>query len=290
MPEHAPIQRARTRRGNKLGRAVPYLEGALRVDFDAWLEATVARHTVDLEFRELRKGAQALSWLYVERRGEVDLAARAVEGRGKRAALASYYAPLHFLAAQHALARIGAARFGAVRRVIDLGCGTGATGAAAARMLDCADVVAIDRSGFALSEARHTYAAFGLLSHTKRAQLPSATPRPAPGEVWVLGWAVNELDDRSRNALGERIVRAIEAGVRLLLLEPLASGVVPWWSEWCAELSPFGVVDLESKARVALPEWISRVDRASGLDHRVIGARVLAGPFDPDDCDDPDEP
>jgi len=282
MPEHAPIRRGKTRRGDKLGRPIPYLEGTLRADFDAWLAATVARHTADLEFRELRKGAQALSWLYVERRAEGDLAARAVDGRGKRAALASYYAPLHFLATQHALARIGPAQFGAVRRVVDLGCGTGATGAAAARMLDCADVVAIDRSGFALSEARHTYAAFGLLSHTKRAQLPGAAPRPVPGELWVLGWAVNELDDRSRNALGERVVRAIESGVRLLLLEPLASGVVPWWSEWCAELAKLGVVDLESKSRALLPEWITRIDNAAGLDHRVLGARVLAGPFDPE--------
>ena len=280
--EHVRTQRGKTRRGNRLGRPVPYLEGTLRADFDAWLAATVARHTTDLEFRELRKGAQALSWLYVERRGEVDLAARAVDGRGKRAALATYYAPLHFLAAQHALARIGAARLGPVHRIFDLGCGTGATGAAAARTLDCANVVAIDRSGFALSEARLTYAAFGLLSQTKRAQLPGALPRPAPGALWVLGWAVNELDERSRNDLGERLVRAIESGVRLLLLEPLAGGVVPWWSEWCAELAALGVVDLESKARVELPEWIARVDRASGLDHRVIGARVLAGPFDPE--------
>jgi len=282
MEELTRTRGGRTPRGNRLGRPVPYLEGALRADFDAWLAATVARHTADLEFRELRKGAQALSWLYVERRGEADLAARAVDGRGKRAALATYYAPLHFLAAQHALAQIGPARLGAVRRVFDLGCGTGATGAAAARTLDSANVVAIDRSGFALSEARHTYAAFGLLAQTRRAQLPGASPRPAAGELWVLGWAVNELDERSRNALGEHLVRAIESGVRVLLLEPLAGGVVPWWSEWCAELARLGVVDRESKARVALPEWITRVDRASGLDHRVVGARVLVGPLDPE--------
>lgn len=276
------MRRGRTRRGNRLGRPVAYLEGALRADFDAWLAATVARHTADLEFRELRKGAQALSWLYVERRGEVDLAARAVDGRGKRAALASYYAPLHFLAAQHALAQIGPTRLGAVRRVFDLGCGTGATGAAVARTLDSANVVAIDRSGFALSEARHTYAAFRLLAQTRRAQLPGASPRPAAGELWVLGWAVNELDERSRNALGERLVRALESGVRVLLLEPLAGGVVPWWSEWCTELARLGVVDRESKARVALPEWVAHVDRAAGLDHRVVGARVLVGPLDPE--------
>ena len=67
----------------------------------------------------------------------------------------------------------------------------------------------------------------------------------------------------------------------LLLLEPLASGVVPWWPEWGTELGRLGVADIESKARVEVPEWIARVDRAAGLDHRVIGARVLAGPLDP---------
>lgn len=281
MGEPTRTRHGRAPRDNRLGSALPYLEGALRADFDAWLAATIARHTADLEFREVRKGVQALSWLYVERRREADLAARAVEGRGKRAALATYYAPLHFLAAQLALARIRPARFGAVRRLFDLGCGTGATGAAAARTLDRASVFAIDRSGFALSEARHTYAAFGLLAQTRRALLPGALPRPVLGDVWVLGWAVNELDERSRNALGERLVRAIESGVRVLLLEPLASGVVPWWPEWGTELARLGVADIESKARVEVPEWIARVDRAAGLDHRVIGARVLAGPLDP---------
>jgi SAM-dependent methyltransferase len=274
-------RRGKTPRGNRLGRAVPYLEGPLRAVFDAWLEATVARHTADLEFKELRKGAQALSWLYVERRAGADLAARAVDGRGKRAALASYYAPLHFLAAQHALERIDPARLGTVRRVFDLGCGTGAAGAAAAGMLDCSDVVAIDRSGFALSEARQTYAAFGLLARTRRALLPEATPRAAAGDLWVLGWSVNELDARARDELGARVVGALERGVRVLLLEPLAGGVSPWWAEWSAALGAHGVVDFESKSRIVQPEWIARLDRAAALDHRVIGARVLAGPLDP---------
>jgi SAM-dependent methyltransferase len=235
----------------------------------------------DLEFKEIRKGAQALSWLYVERRAGADLAARAVEGRGKRAALATYYAPLHFLATHYALAGIGPSRFGAVRRVVDLGCGTGAAGAAVARMLDVADVVAIDRSGFALSEARHTYAAFGLLAQTKRALLPDAAPRPQAGDLWVLGWAVNELDAGARDGLGARVVGALQRGVRLLLLEPLAGGVSPWWAEWCSALGAHGVVDFESKTRIVQPEWIARLDRAAALDHRVVGARVLAGPLEP---------
>ncbi len=195
----------------------------------------------------------------------MDLAARAVEGRGKRAALATYYAPLHFLATQHALARIGPARFGPVRRVFDSAAEPARRAPPRRACSIAASVVAIDRSGFALSEARHTYAAFGLLAQTKRAQLPERLPRPAPGDLWVLGWAVNELDERSRNALGERLVRAIESGVRVLLLEPLASGVVPWWPEWGTELARLGVVDLESKARVEAA-GVDRARRSRGRD------------------------
>ena len=39
----------------------------------------------------------------MERRAGGELSARAIDGRGKRAALASYYAPLHFLTTHHAI-------------------------------------------------------------------------------------------------------------------------------------------------------------------------------------------
>ena len=267
------------RRVRKLGPTRPYLLGALRDEFDAWIEAAVARHTADLEFREVRKGAQALSWLYVERRGEVDLAARTIDGRGKRAALATYYAPLHFLTAHHALATLGVERLGAVRRLFDLGAGTGASGAATARALGIADVTAIDRSGFALTEARRTYAAFGLLARTLRGRIPDVLPRAQEGDVWVLGWSANEMAEAEREALLERIGRAIGFGARLVLFEPLAGASVPWWRTWREALEPLGVADFECKTPVALPEWIARLDKASGLDHRVLGARLLAGPL-----------
>jgi SAM-dependent methyltransferase len=264
-------------------RALPYLAGALRAAFDAWLADTVARQTAQLEFREIRKGVQAVSALYVHKREGADLSARAIEGRGKRAAIASYYAPLHFLAVHHALAALGPARLGAVRRVVDLGCGTGAAGAAAAATLAACgsqpSVVAVDRSGFVLGEARATYAAFGLAARTVRGALPGALPAAGPGDLLVLGWAVNELDERARDALLAVLRRALAAGARLLLLEPLAGPASPWWRAWADALAPLGVEEPRTKLRLALPEWIARLDRAAGLDHRLLGARVLVGPL-----------
>jgi SAM-dependent methyltransferase len=262
------------RRVRDPGPVRPYLGGALRAAFDAWLDAAVARHTTQLAFREIRKGAQALSWLYVERRGDADLGARSLEGHGKRAALATYYAPLHFLTAHHALAQIGVAP-GALRRVVDLGAGTGASGAAVALALGAREVVAIDRSGFALSEARRTLTAFGLLATTRRGRIPDALPKPEPGDAWVFGWSVNEMSDRERALLLPRIEHAIGRGVALVLFEPLAGSAVPWWRAWRDALAPLGVADHECKVRVALPEWIARLDCATALDHRVLGARAL---------------
>jgi SAM-dependent methyltransferase len=269
------------RRRQQPGRPRPYLEGSARAAFDAWLEAAVLRHSAALEFREVRKGVQALTSLYVDRRPGGDLAARALEGRGKRAAVATYYAPLHFLAVHHALARVGAARLGAVRRVVDLGCGTGAAGAAAARAVGAERALAIDRSGFALSEARRSYAAFGVLADTRRGRVPDALPRAGAGELLVLGWFANELGDAERAALLEALRAALGAGAALLLLEPLAGAVSPWWRSWARALTPLGVEEPRFKTRLALPEWIARLDRAAGLDHRILGARVLLGPLAP---------
>jgi len=254
----------------------------VRAQFDAWLEAAVARVGSELEFREIRKGVQALSSLYVERREGADLAARAIEGRGKRAAIACYYAPLHFLTAHHALERIGAARLGPVRAICDLGCGSGAAGAAAALAFESRPAIeGVDRSGFLLGEARRTWSAYGLSGRAQRGRLPAALPRPTAGALWLLGWSANEMDEGARAAVLAAAADSLAAGASLLVLEPLAAPVSPWWKEWTERLSPRGVEEQIVKLRVALPEWLARLDKASGLDHQVLGARVLAGPFVP---------
>jgi SAM-dependent methyltransferase len=260
----------------------------LRACFDAWLEDAVTRHSRELEFREIRKGVQAVSHLYVQRRDGVDLGARALEGRGKRAALATFFAPLHFLTVHHLLTEVGPARLGAVRRVLDLGCGTGAAGAAATATLaaigtaaEPPSIVGLDRSGYVLAEARHTYAHFGLVAQTLRGQMPDAIPETGAGDLLVFGWSVNELGDRARRELWETVVRALAHGARLLLLEPLAGPASPWWRAWAEGLSRLGVEEPRHKFQLVRPEWIARLDKAAGLDHRTLGARVLIGPLTP---------
>jgi len=206
------------------------------------------------------------------------VAGRATEGVGKRAAFASYYAPLHFLTVHHALTALPEALRG-VRRILDLGCGTGAAGAAAARTApEPPDLVAVDRSGWALAETRHTLAAFGLRGRVRRGRLPGALPRAEAGDLLVLGWVVNELGEPERERLREGLDAAVARGARLLLFEPLAGSAAPWWPAWSAALAERGVRDAELRVRPALPPLLTELDRATGLRHGELGARLLHGP------------
>lgn len=258
------------------------LPADLRDAFDRWLAAAVARFSPPLAFAELRKGVQALSSLWVERRGEGGLAERSLDGQGKRAAFATYYTALHLLAAWHALAELGPELAAGLDAIHDLGCGAGAAGAAAGVAAGHrAEIRAVDRSGFALAEARHTYAAFGLRARTRRASVTAAFPaRAGERDLIVLGWCVNELAPPARDGLLAALGAACERGARCLVLEPLAGAASPWWSEWEARLAPAGARARVVKRPGVLPDWLARMDRAAGLDHRVLGARILArGPF-----------
>ncbi|MEN8159066.1 MAG: methyltransferase domain-containing protein [Myxococcota bacterium] len=254
----------------------PRLSDDLAKRVGAWIEA--ASEAEPLRFPELRKGVQALSARYVERRGERGAAAGAFAGAGLRAAFASFYAPLHFLAAYHTLQALPAAFPSGVRRVVDLGAGTGAVGAALSLAAGGAPVLALDRSAWALAEARRSFRHLGVRGRTRRVELPNGLPRLGPGDLVAAGYLLNELPDPARERLASAFERALGAGARLLVLEPLARGVSPWWDDLARRLEAVRVEPALFKWRIERPAWIERLDDASGLDHREIGARILWGP------------
>jgi SAM-dependent methyltransferase len=251
------------------------LEDGTRQGFERWLEGQ-ARLRAGIRPQELRQGVRALSALYVERRAGGGLARRARDGAAKRAALALYFAPLHFLATWHALRELGAPR-GGVRRIVDLGCGTGATGAAAACWLGAPPLLGVDRSGGALGEARETWAAFGLRARGLRRSLPEGLPRLRRGDLAVLGWCLNELAQPERERLLAALARAGDAGAGLLVLEPLSTRVAPWWPA-LVRASGRRARELELRVEVERPPAVAALDRAAGLDHRRLLARALLLP------------
>jgi len=251
----------------------PPLAPEIERRFQAWITSSAAREA--LSFQEVRRGVQALSARYVEGRSQDGIAAGALAGAGLRVAFASFYAPLHFLVASAAAAALpGTWRDGALR-VVDLGAGTGAVGAALALACGATRVLALDRSAWALGEARRSFAALGVAGRTRRVELPAGVPRTRPGDLLCAGWTLNECRPELRARIVTQLTRALGAGARVIVLEPLARAAAPWWDELAAELVPRGFASELHKCSIERPDWIERLDEASGLDHREIGARVL---------------
>jgi hypothetical protein len=247
-------------------------DGQLR----AWLDALERRHMADLEFAEVTRALRALSSTYVERRAR--LAERsAFDSAGKRAAYALFYSPLHYLTVREIARALGVASAGeaASGAVVDLGCGGGAAGAAwAVHTGGAPPVIGIDSHPWALAEAAFTYKCFGLDGSVRRGHAARVTLPRRTGTV-ILGWVLNELDDASRAALQRTLLSAAAAGARVLIVEPIATRVSPWWEDWSAAFVERGARADEWRFPVTLPDLLQRFDRAAGMRHDELKARSL---------------
>lgn len=245
--------------------------------FDAWLAALEAQHLADLRFTEVSRALRAVSATYVERRQRLAEGA-VLAGAGKRAAFSLFYGPLHYLTVREIVRALGADT--AQTRpstIVDLGCGTGVGGAAwAAACSPKPRLLGVDRHPWAAAEAARTYRHFGLSARAVTGDL--ATAVLPTGRIGVIAaFALNELPEASRDALVPRLVeRARAGGGQLLVVEPLAGFVAPWWRRWRAVVEDAGGRADEWRFRLPLPPIVAKLDRAVGLDHRELTARSLA--------------
>jgi len=238
-----------------------------------WLSALEARHFEALTFPEVSRALRALSSTYVERRRTITEGG-AMSGAGKRAAFALFYGPLHLIVVRSIVRALGAADR-ALPAVVDLGCGTGVAGAAWA--LECGRtprVVGIDRHPWVLAEAALTYQDLAIDGRTRRDDVARAK---LPGEAAgvVAAFTVNELPGDARDTVLARLLDRAGRGDRILVVEPLARSVAPWWSEWRSAFERAGGRADEWRFASELPSIVAKLDRAAGLNHRELTARSL---------------
>jgi len=241
---------------------------------DRWLTGLERRHFSDLTFQEVSRALRALSATYVERRHRLREGA-ALQGAGKRAAFAVFYGPLHYLLVREIVREIGPALSSKPSALIDLGCGTGAAGAAwAEACTPHPEVIGVDTNPWALTEAAQTYRDFGLDARTVRGDASSfAWPRRRA--MILAAFVVNELDEAKHGALLHRLLDRAAAGDRVLVVEPLARSVTRWWPEWQQAVVTAGGRADEWRFQVELPALVAKLDRAAGLDHRELTGRSL---------------
>lgn len=240
---------------------------------EGWYAALQARHMSDLTFQEVRRGLQALSSLYVERRRRL-ASGGALEGAGKRAAFALFYGPMHFAVTREIVRELRAAR-PVPREILDLGCGTGAAGAAwAIEAKRAPELSGVDRNSWAVDEAIWTMRYFGLRGQAKRGELDHQ-PLPGRDAAILAAFTINELESEARDRLLARLFDAAGRGASLLIIEPIARRAFPWWETWAAAFKAAGGREDSWRFPGALPEAWQLLDRAAGLDHRELVARSL---------------
>jgi hypothetical protein len=246
-----------------------------------WMAALEARQLSELTFSETARALRALSATYVERRAKL-VEGAALSGAGKRAAFALFYGPLHFLLVHHVVTHLGGS-YTSVRTLLDLGCGTGASAAGWAAACERPPrVTGIDRHPWGVDEARRTFADLGFAGTFRVGDLTKLT-RPGDrgrdtrrSDAILLAYTVNEIADAgARAALLSWLVENAGRGVRVVVIEPLAGFVAPWWGEWQQAFEAVGGHSHEWRVRVPLPPIVEKLDRAAGLNHRELKARTL---------------
>lgn len=236
----------------------------------SWLSALDDRHLSELTAKEAARALRALSSCYVERRGRLTEGA-ALATSGKRAAFALFYGPLHFVVTREVVRALAPAP---IATLTDLGCGTGAAGAAWALESNAA-VSGFDRHPWAVEEANWTYRMLRVRGRARTGDV-ARVQLPAKSATAILAaYAVNELSETLRSALLERMLASAESGARVLVIEPIARGPVPWWPTWSTAFANQGGRADEWRFAVPLPERQLQLARAAGLRPRELTARSL---------------
>jgi hypothetical protein len=245
-----------------------------------WMAALEARHLANLRVPEVTRALRALSSAYVERRRQTATSAGgrqvlgALDSAGKRAAFALFYAPLHFMAVTRVV-RTHGGQAPPPKTIVDVGCGTGTAGAAwALASQPVPSVLGIDRHPWAVEEARWTYQQLGIDGRARRGDVTKAA-LVRRGDSVVAAYVLNELPDAVRTRVEDRLLETAAHGGRVLIIEPIARAVAPWWDDLTARFAGVGGRSDEWRVPVDLPPLLEKFDRAAGLNHRELTFRSL---------------
>jgi protein-L-isoaspartate O-methyltransferase len=239
------------------------------------MQSLASRHLADLRVAEVARALRALSSTYVERRHKV-ASGSTLDSAGKRAAFALYYGPLHFIAARHVVRQLAV---DPPPHLLDLGCGTGAVGAAWALAGNgSSTVTGIDRHPWAVEEARRTYHDLNVDGSARIGDVARVgTPRPKSARLGgvIAAYLLNELPEPARLRLEDQMVAHAGQRGRVLVIEPIARGIAPWWDTTAARLAAVGGRADEWRVRAEVPELVATLGKAAGLDYRELRFRTI---------------
>jgi hypothetical protein len=94
----------------------------------------------------------------------------------------------------------------------------------------------------------------------------------------VAAYTMNELPPDARTVLEQTLLAAATAGARVLIVEPIARGITPWWDDAAARVRAAGGRSDEWRFAADLPPLVALLGKAAGLRLRELTARSLYCP------------
>ncbi len=144
-------------------------------------------------------------------------------------------------------------------------------------------IAGFDRSAWAVAEANWTYRQLGIPGRATRHDLTRVQLQPRPGLGILAAYAVNELSDDARRGVLPRLLDAGARGAAVLIVEPIARRLAPWWAAWEAAFTAAGGRSDEWRFPSMLPPRQRQLAKSAGLNPQEMTARTLflAGSSDP---------
>jgi hypothetical protein len=103
----------------------------------------------------------------------------------------------------------------------------------------------------------------------------SRLPRTIRADAVIAAYALNEMPDPARGRLEDQLLAAASNGTRVLIVEPIARGITPWWNATADRVIRAGGRVDEWRLPIALPPLLRLFDKAAGLHHEALTARTL---------------
>jgi hypothetical protein len=86
---------------------------------------------------------------------------------------------------------------------------------------------------------------------------------------------INELSDASREVVKSTLLDAAARGLKVLIVEPIATRVSPWWPDWVRTFTANGGRADEWRFPAELPDLVKRLGHAAGLRFDALTARSI---------------
>ena len=138
-------------------------------------------------------------------------------------------------------------------------------------------LIGIDRHPWAVDEAKWTYRHFGLRGQARQGDAGRLPPIRS-GTAALAAYTMNELPPDARRQLERSLLKAAAEGARVLIIEPIARRVTPWWDDVARRFVAAGGRADEWRFPVDLPPLLKLLDRAAGLRHAELTARSVYCP------------